>query len=247
MIKVRRQKVRIGALCIAFLLLPVILFYFSPYLIVAGAFEGVVAGSAISFAVLFVLSFVLRRAFCGWACSTGGLQELERSAVDEPFAHPRANLLKWAIWVPWMSAIVSGAILAGGIHAVDPIYHTPHGLSVSSVLGLCIYLVVVAAFFVPNLFLGRRAMCHCICWMAPFMIAGGKLGELLRLPQLHVSSEPDLCIHCGRCDRDCPMSLPVEALAAEGRLGACPECIQCAACCDACPRDVLKLELGQHR
>ena len=52
----------------------------------------------------------------------------------------------------------------------------------NSPLGLPIYFGIVALFFVPNLFLGCRAMCHCICWMAPFMVLGEKLGSALRVP-----------------------------------------------------------------
>lgn len=243
----KRQRVRLGIIFASFLLLPVILFYFSPYLIVLGAFEGVMAGSMVAFAIQLLSAIFLRRAFCGWTCATGGLQEMEAAVVGKAFAHPKGDLVKWAIWVPWLASIVIGAILAGGIHRVELGYHTEYGLSVASVLGLLIYLGVVAAFFVPNLFLGRRAMCHCICWMAPFMIVGSKLGELLRAPQLHVAAEPDRCIECGRCDRACPMSLPVQSLVVADAVGRQAECIQCAACCDACPKDVLSLRMGRVR
>ena len=40
----KRQRVRIGILLASFALFPVTIFYFSPYLIVWGAFQGVVAG-----------------------------------------------------------------------------------------------------------------------------------------------------------------------------------------------------------
>ena len=111
-------------------------------------------------------------------------------------------------------------------------------------MGLGIYLGIVALFFIPNLFLGRRAMCHCICWMAPFMVLGGKLGRALRIPQLHIKAEPDRCISCGKCERACPMSLPVEVLLRADTISDA-ECIQCAACADACPKDVLKLRIGR--
>ena len=112
-------------------------------------------------------------------------------------------------------------------------------------LGLPIYFGIVALFFVPNLFLGRRAMCHCVCWMAPFMVLGEKLGAALRLPQLRIEAEPDRCVDCGKCEGACPMSLPVERLLQAGTIGDA-ECIQCAACADACPKDVLKLRMGRR-
>jgi polyferredoxin len=56
-------------------LFPVTINYFSPYIIIDGASQGVVAGSFITFALLFLVSLFLGRAFCGWICPAGGLQE----------------------------------------------------------------------------------------------------------------------------------------------------------------------------
>ena len=80
--------------------------------------------------------------------------------------------------------------------------------------------------------------------MAPFMIIGEKLGAIIHAPQLHVSAKPDKCVSCGLCEKNCPMSLPVSELLEPGAITH-PECIQCAACCDTCRKDVLKLEFGQ--
>lgn len=240
---VRRQKTRLLVLTISFLLFPVIIFYFSPYLIVLGAFQGVLAAAGIMFALQLLSALVLRRALCGWVCPVGGLQDIESKSIGEPFKRKRLNYLKWVIWVPWIVSIICGFVVAGGIHAIDFFFHTDHGISVSDLMSLGIYFGIVALFFAPNIFLGRRAMCHSICWMAPFMIIGGKLGEALKVPQLHVEAEPDACIDCGRCDRACPMSLSVEAQVKTGRISDA-ECIQCAACCDTCPKGVLSLKLS---
>ena len=134
--------------------------------------------------------------------------------------------------------------MAGGIACVDPLFHIDGGISVSSPGAMAVYLIIVALFFVPNLFLGRRAMCHCVCWMAPFMIIGEKLGAAMRVPQLHVTADSAKCISCGLCEQVCPMSLPVSELLEPGAITH-PECIQCAACCDACRKGALKLKFGQ--
>ena len=174
------------------------------------------------------------------------MQEFEGDALGKPSRLGHRLLVKWVIWVPWVASVVAGFVVAGGVVAVDPISHIDGSMSVTSVGAMIIYLVIVALFFVPNLFLGKRAMCHCICWMAPFMIIGEKIGSALHAPQLHVKAEPGKCIACGLCDRACPMSLSVSELLVDGAVGH-SECIQCGACCDACRKDVLRLALGKMR
>jgi hypothetical protein len=45
--------------------------YFSPYVIVDGASQGIVNGSFISFALMFLSALFLGRLWCGWACPAG--------------------------------------------------------------------------------------------------------------------------------------------------------------------------------
>lgn len=236
----KRQRVRKTMLLASFALFPVTIFYFSPYLIVWGAFQGVVAGSAIAFSLQLISAMFLRRACCGWLCPAGGMQEFEGDALGKPSKLGRGLLVKWVIWVPWTASIIAGFIVAGGVAQVDPLFHIDGGMSVTSVESMVIYLAIIALFFIPNLFLGKRAMCHCICWMAPFMIIGEKIGAALHAPQLHVKADPGTCVSCGLCDKACPMSLNVSDLLAEGAI-AHSECIQCGACCDACRKGALKL------
>ncbi|MCG2791192.1 MAG: 4Fe-4S binding protein, partial [Actinomycetia bacterium] len=67
-----RQRIRKGIILVTFLLLPAIFYYFSPYLIIMGASEGVITGSFIIFVVLFLSALFLGRGFCGWFCPLAG-------------------------------------------------------------------------------------------------------------------------------------------------------------------------------
>lgn len=64
----KRQNIRITLMIISFLLFPITIYYFSPYLIVMGAITGIVTGSFIIFLLQFIFSLFSGRAFCGYIC-----------------------------------------------------------------------------------------------------------------------------------------------------------------------------------
>ena len=74
-----RQRIRKALVLASFLLFPITLNFLSPYLIVAGAMEGVVNGSLILFALLFVGSLFFR--------SRRLDQVVHLGAVDHPDRH----------------------------------------------------------------------------------------------------------------------------------------------------------------
>lgn len=84
---------------ISFLLLPVTLYFFSPILSVYAASQGMLIGSSIVFILLFVFSLVSGRAYCGFACPTGALQEW-CFAVNAKPAIKKVNWIKYPIRVP---------------------------------------------------------------------------------------------------------------------------------------------------
>ena len=58
----------------------------------------------------------------------------------------------------------------GGVSAIDSPCQTRSGISVVNPHGIAIYPGIVLLSFAPNLFLGRRTVCHCRWWVAPFMV-----------------------------------------------------------------------------
>ncbi len=235
----KRQKTRKTLLFISMLLFPITLNYLSPYLVIRGGFEGAVAGSALLFAGLFLSSLFFGRAYCGWVCPVGGLQDAAAAVNDKP-AGRRMNAIKYIIWVPWLGAIAAGFIMAGGIRLIDPIYCTDYGISISQMNGVVIYFMVVAAIVTLSLTLGRRAFCHCGCWMAPFMVLGSLLREKLHIPGLRLTADADKCTGCRACEKHCPMSLPVREMAKSGQPFH-TECILCGGCADRCAQGALHL------
>lgn len=235
----KRQRIRKTLLLASMLLFPVTLNYLSPYLIIRGSFEGVLTGSAMLFIAQFISALLFGRAFCGWLCPAGALQDVCAGIRSKP-AGQRQNIIKYLIWVVWLGAIIAGFISAGGPKHVNILYLTDSGISVDAPAGYFVYFSVVLLVVVLSLTLGRRGFCHSTCWMAPFMVLGTKLRDALHLPGLRLTAEPNRCIGCGACNKVCPMSLPVSDLVKNGKL-AQSECVLCANCADTCPKKVLTL------
>ncbi len=102
----------------------------------------------------------------------------------------KANLVKFVIWAPWILAITGAAVSAGGFRAIAPLYLTESGISIDAPEKYYMYFTVLFVFLGLSLIFGRRAGCHYICWMAPFMMAGTYFGRTLKVPSLHLTADP---------------------------------------------------------
>ncbi|HLC00229.1 MAG TPA: 4Fe-4S binding protein [Candidatus Bathyarchaeia archaeon] len=240
----KRQQVRKIMTIIMFALFPVIYYYFSPYLIIMGGSEGIVAGSFIVFASLFVSSLFFGRAFCGWVCPAGATQELCMKANKKSFPNGKRNWIKYAIWTPWVAIIIFVFAQAGGIMAVDPFYQTYYGISIQDIPSLVIFLVFFGIIAGVALIAGKRAFCHTGCWMAPFMILGRKLRNVANWPSLQLEADREKCSNCKICSKNCPMSLDVNSMVQRESMEN-SECILCGSCVDNCPKGAVKYSFNR--
>ena len=236
----KRQTIRRTVIFISFLLFPITVWYFSPYLIIMAASEHIMNGSFIVFSSMLVLSMFFGRAWCGYLCPAGGLQECVGRCNDKAAKQGWRNNIKYVIWSIWMISVIVTFILGKNHVTIDPFFMTDHGISVTEIHNYIIYYGVLLILVLPSLIHGRRASCHYICWMAPFMVIGSFVGRSLHLPQLHIEADRSACISCNRCKKACPMGLDVTQMVQEGRNSRCTECILCGACVDECPKKVLR-------
>jgi polyferredoxin len=223
---------------------PAFFYYLSPFIPLIGSVEGIIAGSLVVFAVLFLAAIFLGRGFCAYVCPGGTLQDLLAEGRSRAFPRRALGWLKYVIWAVWLGMLLFFFRRAGGVQGLHVTFHTEHGLSVTNLHALIIYLIVVAVFAGLALAFGRRAACHTICWMAPFMVFGRRLGFATGLPALRVAAAPGTCTSCGRCDNVCPMSLPVSRLQRRGTITS-SDCILCGRCVDTCPKKTLSFRWRQ--
>jgi len=242
----RRQNVRRALLFVSFLLFPVTFYYLSPYLIIMGAGERTASGSMIVFAIMTLTAIVLGRLFCGWVCPAGGLTEA-LFAVQNRKANNRRNWTRWLVWVPWMTVVLLVTLQAGGIQHIDFLYQTEHGVSLTTAGGMGPYIVfyaVLALVFVLSLVAGKRGFCHHACWMAPFMMIGRGVRNVLHLPAVQLRADTPACVACHACTTACPMSLEVQAMVLSRQMEN-SECILCGTCVDVCPHNIIRYDFGR--
>jgi ferredoxin-type protein NapH len=232
-----RQRIRKALIVVSLLVFPVIMNYLSPYVIIDGAAQGIVNGSLIVFGLQFVAALFVGRLWCGWVCPAGGLGEVSFAINNQP-VRGKVDWIKWLIWFPWLAIIVMMVVRAGGYRQVNFFHLTDSGISVDEPMKYIIYYIVVGTFLVLSVFVGRRAGCHTICWMAPFMILGRKLRNLGNWPALRLKAETEKCINCKKCTQNCPMSLDVNGLVQQGAMEH-SDCVLCGTCVDVCPKDVI--------
>lgn len=239
-----RQRLRSTILLASLVLFPLSYYYFSPYLIIQGASEGVISGSFIIFSLLFFSSLFLGRGFCGWVCPAGAEQEVCMKIRDRRFKGGWRDYIKFFIWVPWLSVIALMFISAGGISKLSPFYMTWYGISINSIPSVILFLLIAGFIGGLAILIGRRGSCHTICWMSPFMIIGTLMKDKFRIPSLHLRAEKENCIHCKQCTKNCLMSLEVEKMVSQGNMKN-RECILCGKCVDTCPRNVISFSFSR--
>ncbi|MBN2118889.1 MAG: 4Fe-4S binding protein [Anaerolineales bacterium] len=234
-----RQRIRKALVILTFLSFPVTMNFLSPYLIVDGAANGIVNGSLVTFGLLFASSLFLGRAWCGWVCPGSTMADLAEAINNRPVKPARIAWIKWLIWIPWISIIVWLAIRAGGYSGVNLLYFTESGISVDAPAKYITYYAVLGLFIGLAILFGRRAGCHTICWMAPFMILGRWVRNRFAWPSLRLKAEPTLCADCKKCTSNCPMSLDVNAMVQLGKMENA-DCILCGTCVDNCTKQAIR-------
>lgn len=238
----KRQNVRKLIIIVSMMLFPITIYYLSPYVIIMGAMEGIINGSFIVFAAMLVGGIFFGRIFCAYLCPSGGLMECTTLINNKNPKQGWRNNIKYITWSLWIIGVIASFLFRKKELKIDFFFLTDHGISIANIYGYIIYYGIILLFFIPAVIAGKRAICHYLCWMAPFMVIGNKLGRLLHIRQLRLVSDKSQCTQCHACDKKCPMGLKVSEKVQTGRMYD-PECILCGECIDTCPKKVINYKI----
>lgn len=234
--------------------------------------QGKVNAGFVLFAGAIVLTALLGRYFCGWACHVVALQDLCAWMMKKIGIHPkpwRARLLVWMpllialymfVWPTFRREVLAALIgekvvVAGQTHYVLTPRQAAWLGDVQPLHGFEAHFTVedfwatFPPWYVAIPFLG-------ICGFATvyFMGAkgfctygcpyGGFFGPADRLAPVRIRVT-DACEHCGHCTAVCTSNVRVHEEVRDYGMVVDPGCMKCMDCISACPNDALYVGLGR--
>ncbi|MCX7897719.1 MAG: 4Fe-4S binding protein [Rhodocyclaceae bacterium] len=229
---------------------------------------GMVLPLVMTFVSFFAFFFFLGKAFCGWVCPLGTLQELiGKLGRRLGFAArrldgadlPEATRLRWVKWFLLIGLVFLLPLLTG-------LGYTPHSLGnpycdicPSRVLttlfsgstqelavrlndGIAFALGAFANVLVGFLLVAALALRQPFCRVCPLLALNA---AFQRLSPLRLSKPVrEKCGKCTLCSEACPLDIP-EISREAGRRAYNEDCTLCGRCVEYCPQDgVIRLQWG---
>jgi len=185
------------------------------------------------------VALVAGRAFCGWLCPPGAVQDLitqwvrkltgekrhirgKRSAaflplrlpgfIDRPLRYAKYGVLALVLFASLL-------MVYPPLREFCPV-RAVFGLKMTSLLWLTLGIFIGASVLV------ERFWCKYLCPM------GAVLAVFNKLSPVRLEADMERCNSCGRCDIEC--SMDIEDVP---RNLSHPECIRCMECMETCARD----------
>jgi polyferredoxin len=216
-------------------------------LLLTGTLPSVHPAGVFLLVAFLAISFLLRKAFCGWLCPVGTFSEwlwrIGRSTFRRNFSLPRwadvaLRSLKYILMALFLYAVVSMSV-----PAIRAFLDGPYGvISDVKMMNFFRFLGVTSAIVLGALVLLSVFIQNFWCrYLCPY---GALLGLLARFSPARIRRAPDICIDCAKCAVACPARLPVDKLIAIRS----PECTGCLDCVAVCPAEgALWMSAGKRR
>jgi polyferredoxin len=216
-------------------------------LLLTGTLPRIHAAGLFLLIAFLAISWLLRKAFCGWLCPVGTISEYLWRIGHETFKKTWKLSRPLDIFLRSLKYLLLGlfvyAIVGMPVPAIRAFLDGPYGLiadvkllnffrylSVGGAITLAV--IVVLSVFIQNFW------CRYLC---PY---GALVGLFALASPLRIRRSAALCIDCGKCARECPSLLPVDQLVSI-KSAECTGCLQCVASCPV--SEALVMSAGTRR
>jgi polyferredoxin len=170
----------------------------------------------IVFATLMIIAPFRGRWFCGNLCPRGSFVDFWLGPLSRKLPIPpilRSMWIRVPIFILLMGFMVFRIVQTDGVvDRVGMVFVT-----------ICLLTTSVAILF--GIIIAPRAWCS-FCPMGTMQRVVGRDRYRLRV-------DKERCIDCGKCQKVCPMQLPVNEILDN------PDCIKCGRCVEVCPKEAL--------
>lgn len=192
------------------------------------------------------VSLLAGRAFCGWMCPIGTLQDFLANLSNRLFINKKKQLAGKQISLPykisprndaWLRSLkylILVIILLASTFAIYPPLREicPARALFSFQLTTPLLWSVLITFVITSM-ANKRFWCKYLCPL------GAVLAPFNKIAPLRLVLNQNSCTNCHRCDSVCPMDIP--DLTNNLRSAECIECLECQETCDE--EDALELRL----
>jgi polyferredoxin len=217
------------------------------YFIVTHHVPAVHPAAMVLVAIFLLSSLLLKKTFCSWLCPVGtiseGLWKLGRKLFYRNFTVPRWLDLPLRSLKYLLMAFFVFIVISMSAEALNDFLIAPFGIIADvkmlnffreiSLLGMAVLaLLMLLSVVIQNFW------CRFLC---PY---GALMGIVSTLSPVKIRRDAQACIDCGKCNKACPSSLPVDQLL-QIRSVECTSCMECVAVCPA--ENALQLSLPPRR
>ncbi len=200
----------------------------------SGLYDPVIpAGVSIVLGAMIV-SFALKRGFCGWVCPVGAMWELfgwagKRVLPRQPHA-PRVLDLVLRGFRYVFTALVLFALFAVPLQEALDFQHLPY-YAVADIKIISLFVRLPWWYLATGVVVGAASFFFGNVWCRYVCPLGGVYGALGVLSPATVVRDPEVCTNCGTCSKTCHGLVDVQHLTSVHA----PECDGCQDCVEKCP------------
>ncbi|OEF96150.1 hypothetical protein BHF68_09895 [Desulfuribacillus alkaliarsenatis] len=201
-----------------------------------GIFDTIHPAAIIILLTFILISYIFRKAFCGWICPFGWISE-RLSALANRFIGKQFTLPNW-LDIPLRSIkyLLLGFFLYGIFYQMNGMAAYMFKMSdynkisdikmllflidMSKTTLISILIILALTFYIKNFW------CRYLCPYGAFMGIFGWFSPSV------ITRNADTCIDCSKCNKACINQLDIM----NKKEVFSPECNSCLACVDACPQ-----------